>query len=387
MKKIKVAVLFGSRSVEHEVSIVTAMEVFAAMDKEKYEAVPIYIDKQGRWNTGKDLDKLESFMNLELVAKNKLVECMLPAVVGQKSLVLMESGQGMPSEIDIVFPALHGTYGEDGTLQGLLEMTGIPYVGCGVGAAAVGMDKVMQKAVFEKEGIPIVRYEWFMDWEWSDRKEELVTKLEKNLGYPMCVKPANLGSSVGINFAKDRVELEWAVEVAKEFDRKILIEEGLVGIDEINCSVMGVDELEVSVCEQPIKTDKVLTYEEKYLLGGKTKGMAGLARLLPAPIPDRLRDKIQNYAKMAFRAIGAAGLSRIDFLVDIKREIVYINEINTLPGGLSFYIWEKSGYTYAQVVDKLIALGFERHAKMNKLQRSFDTKLLKTSSGGAKFQR
>lgn len=387
MKKIKVAVLFGSRSVEHEVSIVTAMEVFAALDRNKYEAVPIYIDKNGKWNTGKDLDKLESFMNLELVAKNKLVECVLPAVVGQKSVVPIEPSQGVPSEIDIVFPALHGTYGEDGTIQGLLEMTGIPYVGCGVGAAAVGMDKVMQKAVFEKEGIPIVKYEWFMDFEWEKNKLELTEKLENNLGYPMCVKPANLGSSIGINFAKDRAELDWAIEVAKEFDRKIIVEEGLLGIDEINCSVMGLDELEVSECEQPIKGDKLLSYEEKYLNGGKTKGMAGLSRLFPAPISDALRNRIQDYAKKSFRAIGAAGLSRIDFLVDIKNEKVYINEINTLPGGLSFYLWEKSGYSYVDVVDKLINLGFERHAKMNKLQRSFDTKLLKTSTGGVKFQR
>jgi D-alanine-D-alanine ligase len=386
MNKIRVGVLFGSRSVEHEVSIVTAMEVFAAMDREKYDVVPIYIDKEGKWNTGKDLDKLESFMNLRLVTKETLQECMLPAVVGQKSVVPAVSG-GLSKEIDIVFPALHGTYGEDGTIQGLLEMVGMPYVGCGVGAAAVGMDKVLQKAVFEKEGIPVVKYEWFMDVEWNKSKEEIIRRLENKLGYPMCVKPANLGSSIGINIAKDRAELEWAIEVAKEFDRKLLIEEGLVGIDEINCSVMGVDELEASVCEQPVKANKVLTYEEKYLLGGKTKGMAGLARLLPAPIPDKLRDSIQNYAKMAFRAIGASGLSRIDFLVDIKKEKVYINEINTLPGGMSFYIWEKSGYTYSQVVDKLIDLGFERFNKYARLQRSFDTKLLKTNSGGAKFQK
>lgn len=387
MKKIKVAVLFGSRSVEHEVSIVTAMEVFAAMDREKYEPVPIYIDKAGKWNTGKDLDKLESFMNLELVAKNKLVECVLSTKVGQKSLIPVASANKTSVGIDIVFPALHGTYGEDGTVQGLLEMVGIPYVGCGVGAAAIGMDKVIQKAVFEKEGIPIVKYEWFLDWEWLKNKEEILKKLEKKIGYPMCVKPANLGSSIGINIVKDQKELEWAIEVAKEFDCKLIVEEGLIGIDEINCSVMGLDELEVSVCEQPIKADKLLTYEDKYLLGGKTKGMAGLSRLMPAPISDRLRDKIQNYAKMAFRAIGASGLSRIDFLVDIKREKVYINEINTLPGGLSFYIWEKSGYTYQQVVDRLISLGFERSEKMGRLQRSFDTKLLKTSSGGPKFHR
>ena len=386
-KKIRVAVLFGSRSVEHEVSIVTAIEVFMAMDKEKYELIPVYIDKNGKWNLGKDLDKLESYFNLELKEDNGLVEYQMPSVVGQKKLVPVVEGSGREVEFDIIFPALHGTYGEDGTIQGVLETVGVPFVGCGVAAGAVGMDKVIQKALFIKEGLPVVKYEYFMEGEWLRSKEILTKKLEKNLGYPMCVKPANLGSSIGINIVRNRGELEWAVDVAKEFDRKILVEEGLDNIDEINCSVMGFDDLEVSVCEQPIKGNKVLSYDEKYLGGTKTKGMSGMSRLIPAPIKDRLRDQIQDYAKRAFRAIGACGLSRVDFLVNIKKERVYINEINTLPGGMSFYIWEKSGYTYAEVVDRVIALGFERFEKTGKLQRSFDTKLLKSATGGAKFHR
>ena len=375
MKKIRVGVLFGSRSVEHEVSIVTAMEVFAAMDREKYEPVPIYIDKQGKWNIGKDLDKLESYFNLELKDKDKLTEYNLPITTGREK------------NFDIIFPAVHGTYGEDGTLQGLLEMAGVPYVGCGVTASAVGMDKVIQKAVFQKEGLPVVKYEWFMAGEWQSLKEELIKRLERNLKYPMCVKPANLGSSIGINIVKDRSELEWAVAVAMEFDRKILVEEGLVGIDEINCSVMGLDDPEASVCEQPIKSETLLSYEDKYMGNSKTKGMAGMTRLIPAPIKDRLRDRIQDYAKRAFRAIGASGVSRVDFLVNIRKEKVYINEINTIPGGMSFYLWEKSGYTYPQVVDRLISLGFERFEKIGKLQRSFDTKLLKSAKGGTKLQK
>jgi len=373
MKKIKVGVLFGSRSVEHEVSIVTAMEIFAALDKEKYEVTPIYINKNGKWYIGKDLDKLESYFNLELNNKTDLVE------------YRMSVGAGTNKDFDIIFPALHGAYGEDGTVQGLLEMVEIPYVGCGVTASAVGMDKVIQKQVYEKEGIPMVKYDWFMNWEYKSNKEIIIKRLEKVIKYPMCIKPANLGSSIGINFAKNRNELEWAIQVAEEFDRKILIEEALIGIDEINCAVMGVDVLEVSVCEQPIKGEKILSYDEKYLGGSKTKGMAGMASLIPAPIKDKLRDQIQDYAKRAFRAIGASGVSRIDFLVNIKKEKIYINEINTMPGALSFYLWEKSGYNYVQLVDKLIDLGFERFNKMAKLQRSFDTKLLKTAKGGVKF--
>lgn len=373
MKKIRVGVLFGSRSVEHEVSIVTAMEIFAALDKEKYKVTPIYINKDGKWYVGKDLDKLESYFNLELKNKTDLVE--------YKMLV----GIGENKDFDIIFPALHGAYGEDGTIQGLLEMMGIPYVGCGVTASAVGMDKVIQKEVFEKEGIPVVKYDWFMDWEYESKKEEIIKRLEKKIKYPMCVKPANLGSSIGINFAKNRKELELAILVAREFDRKILIEEALVGIDEINCAVMGVDNLEASVCEQPIKGDKILSYDEKYLGGSKTKGMAGMTRLVPAPIKDKLRDQIQDYAKRAFRVIGASGVSRIDFLVNIKKGKIYINEINTMPGGVSFYLWEKSGYNYVQLLNKLIDLGFERFNKMSKLQRSFETKLLKSAKGGVKF--
>jgi len=373
MKKIKVGVLFGSRSVEHEVSIVTAMEIFSALDKEKYEIVPIYIDKNGKWNIGKNLDKLESYFNLELKTKNNLIEYKIPV------------GSNKNEDFDIIFPALHGAYGEDGTVQGLLEMAGMPYVGCGVTASAVGMDKVIQKAIFEKEGIPVVKYDWFMNWEYESNKELIIKRLEKTVKYPMCVKPANLGSSIGINFAKNKSELEWAINVAGEFDRKILVEEALIGIDEINCAVMGVDNLEASVCEQPIKGEKILSYDDKYLGGSKTKGMAGMTRLVPAPIKDKLRDQIQDYAKRAFRSIGASGVSRIDFLVNIKKGKIYINEINTMPGGVSFYLWEKSGYNYTQLVDKLIDLGFERFNKMSKLQRTFETKLLKTAKGGTKF--
>lgn len=385
MNKLKVGVLFGSRSVEHEVSIVTAMQIFANIDKKKYDVVPIYIDKKGGWNLGEGLDKIENYQNLELVEKNKVAEFQMPSTVGQKTLVPIKSRLlgPRPKDIDIIFPAIHGTYGEDGTLQGLLEMANIPYVGCTVGSAAIGMDKVLQKAVYEKVGIPVVKYSWFYDWEWEKNKKTLIAKVEKELGYPVCVKPANLGSSVGINMAKNRKELEWAVNVAKEFDNKLLIEEGLVDIDEINVSVMGNQELEVSVCEQPIKNNKFLSYEDKYLTSGKTKGMANLSRILPAPISDKLTKKIQNYALEAFRALGASGLSRIDFLVDIKNEKVFINEINTLPGSLAFYLWEKSGYPFPKLLNRLITLGLEKFESKNKKMYSINSGLLK-SSGGSK---
>ena len=385
MNKTRVAVVFGSRSVEHEVSVVTAMQILANLDQTKYDVIPLYIDKQGKWWSGEALKKIENYKNLELKNKNGLGEYQQSIVANKRRIMPMGGVFRKPIEFDIILPAIHGTYGEDGTLQGMLEMLGVPYTGCGVLAAAAGMDKVIQKAVYEKEGLPVVKYEWFLSKEYLENKKEVIERLEKKIGYPMCVKPANLGSSVGINMAKNKKELEWAIEVAKEFDTKLLIEECLEDIDEINVSVMGFEEAQVSVCEQPIKANTMLSYEDKYLKGGKAKGMANLSRLVPAPISQNLTKKIQDYALRAFKALGASGVARIDFLVNIKKEIVYINEINTLPGSLSFYLWEKSGYPFGKMLDKLIELGFERYNKRNKINYSFDSKLLKKADGGSKF--
>jgi len=383
MNKTKVAVVFGSRSVEHEVSVVTAMQILANLDQKKYEIIPVYIDKQGRWWSGESLKKIENYKKLELRNKIGLGQYKLSGEVNDKRLIPVGILK-KPISFDIILMAVHGTYGEDGTLQGLLEMANIPYTGCGVTAAAIGMDKVLQKAVYEKEELPIVKYDWFLSKEYLENKKEIIERLEKNIGYPMCVKPANLGSSVGINMAHNQQELGWSIDVAKEFDTKVLVEECLENIDEINVSVMGYEEAEVSVCEQPIKANTLLSYEDKYLRGSKTKGMANLSRLVPAPINEEMTKRIQLYALKAFRALGAAGLARIDFLVNIKKGIVYINEINTLPGSLSFYLWEKSGYPFAKMLDKLIELGFERYHKRNKINFSYDSGLLKKSGRGSK---
>jgi len=213
----------------------------------------------------------------------------------------------------------------------------------------------------------------------------IISNLERKIKYPMCVKPASLGSSVGISIVKTRKELESSIEVIKQLDVKVIVEEALMGIDEINCAVMGVDRLEASVCEQPIKSTTVLSYDDKYLNGSKNKGMASMTRLIPAPIGEKMTKKIQEYAKTAFRSIDASGVARIDFLVNLKWKKVYVNEINTIPGGFSFYIWDKFGYSYSEVADKLISLGFERFNKYNKLRRTFETKLLKSAKGGSKF--
>ena len=385
MNKTKVVVIFGSKSVEHEVSVVTAMQILANLDKTKYQVTPLYIDKQGRWWSGESLKKIENYRNLELKNKIGLCEYQPSIVAKNRKIIPIRGFFKKPIKFDIVIPSIHGTYGEDGTLQGMLEMLGVPFTGSGVTAAAVGMDKVIQKAVYEKEGIPVVEYDWFLSKEYLENKKEIIERLESKIGYPMCIKPANLGSSVGINMAKNKKELEWAIDVAKEFDVKLLVEKCLENIDEINVSVMGFEEAEVSVCEQPIKNTTLLSYEDKYLRGGKTKGMANLSRLVPAPINEELTKKIQDYALRAFKALGASGISRIDFLVNIDKKIVYINEINTLPGSLSFYLWEKSGYPFAKMLDKLIDLGFKRYNKRNSINYCFDSKLLKKSSKGSKY--
>lgn len=384
MKKIKVAVIFGSKSVEHEVSVVTAMQIMANLDRKKYEIIPVYIDKTGKWWSGKALKKLENYKDLVLKNRIGLGQYSL-LTTGEKKLVPIGGVMRKTIDFDIVLAAVHGTYGEDGTLQGLLEMNGVPYTGCGVTAAGVGMDKIIQKDTFKENGIPVVKYEWFTKYDYQKNRKEIIARIEKNIGYPVFVKPANLGSSVGINKAKNRKELEWAIDVAKEFDTRLIVEEGKENIDEINVSVMGNNTFEVSVCEQPITGNKFLSYADKYMSGSKVKGMANLSRLIPAPISKDLTKKIQDYAITAFKAIGASGLSRIDFLVDIKKKKVFINEINTLPGSVSYYLWEKSGYTFSKMLDKLIELGFERFEDRNNLMRSYDSGLLKNLGKGSKI--
>lgn len=383
--KLNVAVIFGSRSVEHEVSIVTAMQVFEEIDKQKYNVIPIYIDKEGQWWTGKNIDKLESFKNLELVNKKGLSSYYLPPVARTKVLLpLSPSFFKQPIPVDVVFPTIHGTFGEDGTLQGVLEMASIPYVGCGVTASALGMDKVAQRAIFEKEGLPVVKYFWFYREKWESDSKAILRDVEKKLSYPVFVKPANLGSSVGINKAIDKRGLIWAIQVAKEFDRKILVEEAVENSLDINCSVIGYKKLEISVCEQPLKEKDALSYEDKYLKGGKVKGMAGLSRLIPAPISKNSTRKIQDMSKIAFQTIGASGISRIDFLMDNKSEKVFVNEINTMPGSLAFYLWEKSGLPFSQLIDKLIELAFERFEDTNRNVYTYDSKLLQSVGKGTK---
>lgn len=383
-RRLNVGIVFGSRSAEHEVSIVTAMQVFENIDRVKYNVIPIYIDKNLRWWTGKKIEKLESFRDLKLITTRGLTECYLSSHRIKALTCFSKNPFKKFIPLDIIFPTIHGTFGEDGTLQGLLEMYQIPYVGSGVTGSAVGMDKIIQKAVFEKEGLPVVKYCWFTKRQWITDKNSILKDIEKQISYPIFVKPANLGSSVGITKAKGRKSLIQAIEIAKEFDQRIIVEQGLENIIEINCSVLGNRTLKVSVCEQPIRSKDFLSYDDKYLKGGKIKGMAGLSRLVPAPISKELTRKIQDLSLKAFRATDTAGISRIDFLVT-KSKKVFICEINTLPGSLAFYLWEKSGISFTNLIDELIKLGFEKFEERKENLSTYDSKLIDSLGGGAKL--
>ncbi|MCC7367717.1 MAG: D-alanine--D-alanine ligase [Chloroflexi bacterium] len=392
-RKLRVAVIFGSRSVEHEVSIISAIQAMDALDPRHYEPLPIYITKEGQWITGQELRRIDSFKDMPgLLARCKPVY-LRPEPFGNR-LFMEESGplgskRTRVTVVDAVFPVIHGTYGEDGTLQGLLELAAVPYVGAGVVGSAVGMDKIIMKAAFKAQGLPVVNYRWFTRTRWQSEADRVADELEGSLAFPLFVKPANLGSSIGISKATDRASLFDAIEVAAHYDRRLLVEEAFEGGIEVNCSVLGNDDPQASVCEQPIAWAEILSYEDKYLRGGKGKagssggeGMASLTRRIPAPIPADLTTEIQRLAVEAFKAVDCAGLARIDFLVQPETGRVAVNEINTMPGSLAFYLWEASGVPFPALVDRLVTLALERHRERQQTTFSFDSALLQKFSRG-----
>ena len=391
-RKLRVGVVFGSRSVEHEVSIITAQQAMDALDPRRYEVVPIVIAKDGRWYTGPELRRVQAFEDPSaLIARCRPV-FLRPEPTGQRLYVQERGTLGLQRiralELDCLFPCVHGTFGEDGTLQGLFELADIPYVGAGVVGSAVGMDKIIMKAAFRAHGLPVVDYRWFTRARWEHEREAVLDEIEAALPYPLFVKPANLGSSVGISTARERVGLAQAIDVAASFDRRLLVEAGVVGAREINCSVLGDDrDATPSLCEEPIRASELLSYEDKYIQGDKTAsgGMATAKRRIPADISPELAAEIQRLAVESFRAVDAAGVARIDFLLDEANGRVYANEINTLPGSLSFYLWEPSGVSFPQLVERLIELARVRHRQRRRTTFTYDSKLIQQfGRGGAK---
>ncbi len=387
---INVAVFFGCCSVEHEVSIISAVQAMHSFNREKYNLIPVYVTKDGVMMTGEELFDIENYKKLPALIK-KLTAVTL--VRDGKDVLMKTFGMfGKSTRIDVAFPIVHGTNCEDGTIQGLFEFLRLPYVGCDIISSAVGMDKVIFKDVLASAGIPVLPCVSFYSREFFENGEELMAKIEKEIGLPAIVKPANLGSSVGITKVSTTAELNDAINLAASFADKILVERAIMGLREINCSVLGdYDECIASCCEEPIAKDAILSFKDKYLSGGGkksggSKGMQSLSRIIPAEIPEEKSEEIRSLACRVIKALGGAGISRIDFMLDTAdNDKVYVNEINTIPGSLAFYLWEKSGIKYDELLSRAIDLAFKRARKQKSLNFTFESNILSgVKLGGTK---
>lgn len=386
--KIKLGVIFGGRSVEHEISIITANQAMSNINKEKYEIVPIYISKQGLMYTGDELFDLKSYRDM-----NKLINGLtqISLVNDGKNINLVrfpmkKFGENIINTIDIAFPTMHGTNGEDGSISGYLETLNIPYIGCDILSASIGMDKITMRRVLKEVGIPSLDYVAFYSCDYIKDEDKYIKVVEEKLRYPVIVKAGNLGSSVGIKKAKDREGLVEAIEFSMQFSDRIMIENAITNLKEVNCSVLGdISNAKPSECEEPIGSDEILSYTDKYVSGSKNKtgmsgsskqGMASLKRKLPAEISDEMKEKIQELAVETFKVLGCNGVSRIDFLIDNDTNDIYVNEINTIPGALSYYLWEATGKSFSEEIDDLVQIALKRKREREKLVFSYDQNIL-----------
>lgn len=384
--KINLAVIFGGKSVEHEVSVISAVQAMASLNKEKYNIIPVYMTKSNEFYTGQQLFDINSYKNIPELLTN-CTECILVRSEGKVSLIrqkMKKFGSNHISDIDVVFPIVHGTNVEDGALQGYIQTLDIPYVGCDVLSSAIGMDKFAMKILLKEAGFPVLDCCRFSDFE-AENIDKCLDEVEAKFSYPVIVKPINLGSSVGISKASDRRSLENSIEESFQFADRILVEPAIVKLKEINCAVVGdSEEAEASVCEEPVQCDEILSYNDKYVAGDKSggsKGMATLKRKIPAEITAEQEEFIRRTAVEAFKYLGCCGVTRIDFMIDMEDNKVYLNEINTIPGSLAFYLWEPKGVKYTELLDRLINLALKRYRKNEKINYSFETNIL--SMGGS----
>jgi D-alanine-D-alanine ligase len=377
--KLKIGVIFGGETVEHEVSIISALQAIENINRDKYDIVPIYIAKDRTWYTGHmlfDIDVYKDFKDLKRYA----IPCTL---ISKNGAFYLQKTTGMfrkdITELDIAFPIVHGNNVEDGTIHGYLKTIGIPFVGSGVLGSALGQDKVIMKQVFSSMNLPIVDYVWFYDTEYSESRDEIVKAIDK-LNYPVIVKPATLGSSVGITFVKSSIELNKAIEDAIQYDEKIVVEKAVDNLVEVNCSVLGNYSFqETSVIEEVLPSEELLSYQDKYIGGAKgkaSKGMASASRVIPARIDQNTEKKVRDLATQSFRALNLSGVCRVDFLINKETKDVYINEPNTIPGSLSFYLWEPAGKKYSELLDDMITYAIKDYKNRSKKIYSFDTNIL-----------
>ena len=397
-----VAVVFGGVSPEHEVSVISGLQALAALDTDRFEGFPIYIAKDGSWWTGDALTDVAIFRDVSALRRQGRRIGIVPGGVNRLILESESTAWSFKTtrfEVDVVFPVLHGGAGEDGGLQGLCETLNVAYVGSGVLGSAIGMDKAVSKHLCRRFDIPVVDFVEIREAAWADREAEWLDRCEAELGFPVIVKPARLGSSIGISRAKDRAALDTAIEEAFRYDGKVVVERAVTNLREINCSVLGdPDEAVASVLEEPIARDAVLSFRDKYLGAGSKgakkagrpaegtgarQGMASLDRIIPAPVDEAEATLIRDLAVKVFRTFECAGVARIDFLRDGATGRIYFNEINTIPGSLSFYLWEPSGLPFDRLVARLIDLAFSQHRNRTVRVRSYDVNLLSEKDLGA----
>lgn len=421
--KAKIAVFFGGNSVEHEVSIITALHAVENIDREKYEVLPIYITKDNKMYAGEKIGDIASYNDIAaLLDKSTQVT---PVNLGDKVALLRAEKKLLKNDIydyiDIAFPIVHGTNVEDGTIEGFVKMLNIPYVGCDVISSALGMDKYACKEILRANNIPVIDGKLYNIKQYKDDEAALRKDIEKELGFPVITKPVNLGSSVGISIAKDQKELQQSLEEAFTYASKVLVEKAIMDLKEVNCSVIGdYESAKASECESPIKMDKILSYRDKYL-GNGTKGTKGIkgsksAKVkccksvgvkgcknasfggtmgsdnsnpsleLPAKISAEQKKTIQELAVQTFQALGCNGVIRIDFIIDQSNGKIYVNEVNTIPGSLSFHLWRETGLDYTEELNQIIALGIKRAREEKNLTFSFETNIL-ANFNGAKAQK
>lgn len=383
---LKVGVIFGGRSVEHEVSVITGMQVIENMDKEKFLPIPIYITKEGKWLSSESFKNFKTFKDGDFSsAKNVMLGC----DYGDFNLYINPESKSMFDKkvyerLDMVFFALHGTNGEDGSCQGLIETVGLPYTGTNVLSSSVGMDKVIMKDVYRANGLPVVNYKYYYRSKWRSSKDEVMADIEKNLNYPLFIKPSNLGSSIGISKVKNKDNLEEALMIAFSYDKKVIVEESVENAREINCAVMGYEEnVETSELEEPLDFKELLTFDDKYVSNKKTPGTKVNRNLLKKDEP--LREELERLATKAFTSIDASGNARVDLLVSKDTGKVYINEINTIPGSVAFYLWEPKGYSFKDLITKMLEIAQAVDTMKKETVYSYDAELFKRIQYGKKL--
>lgn len=389
--KTNIGVFFGGRSTEHEISVISASQAMAAIDREKYDVTPIYISKQGRYYTGDALLDIKNYRDIPSLLEKCMQVYMEPSY-GDYNLYRVKKpvfGSAVVTTLDVVIPVLHGSNVEDGIFEGVLESIGIPYAGCNTLASANGMDKITMKMILRECGVPVIDYVWFTDKEWFKRRDAIIEQIESTIGYPVIVKPANLGSSVGIGRAANREQMIEKIETAEKYSSRLIVEHMVDNLKEINCSVLGdCDEYQASVLEEPIKSAEILSYEDKYMGGTKgAKGMQASQKRIPADLPEEMTKEIRHLAGETFRVLSCHGVSRIDFIVDEDKNKVYVNEINTIPGSLSFYLWEATGIPFTELMDRLVRLALKRKREQGQKTVSYDQNIFalgKGTKGGLK---